>query len=114
MARVSNETNGIVSLARGIQCWPNLFLFILLDVPLYIAKYMCVYLYTYIHTYIHTHIYICIHICLHRDLYNLPSLPNNTASGTNLHKSGAVRSVDLKLIIVAVTALVLDIVKNIL
>jgi len=63
MARVSNETNGIVSLARGIQCWPNLFLFILLDVPLYIAKYMCVYLYTYIHTYTHIYIYVYISAC---------------------------------------------------
>ena len=90
---------GKVSLTRGIHCCPY-FLFILPDQRPYIAKNMCIYTYIYIYIYMHTHTHTHTHIsdCL-EILYELPLLPNNTASETLLHKSGAVRSVDWMFII---------------
>ena len=40
------------------------------------------------------YIYICIYMCVCVCVCELPLLPNYTASGSFLHKSGAVRSVD--------------------
>jgi hypothetical protein len=45
--------------------------------------------YMHVHTYIHTHISDC-----EQTVYELPLLPNKTASEIFVHKSGAVRSVD--------------------
>ena len=52
---------------------------------LYIVKNMCI----HTHTHTHTHTSDCV-----QTVYELPFLPNNTASETFLRKSGAVRSVD--------------------
>ena len=71
-----------ISLARGIQCCPNLFLFILPDQRLCDVKNVCI------------HIPDCV-----QTVYELPLVPNNTASEIFLHKSEAVRSVDWIIII---------------
>jgi len=52
----------------------------------------------YIVNNIYTHISDCVEI-----LHELPLLPNNTASKTFLHKTGAVRSVDWIFIVWALT-----------
>jgi len=63
MARVSKMASGKVSLARGIQRRPNLFLFLSLDVHLYIVKcmYVCIHVYI-LYIFIHTHISACAEI----------------------------------------------------
>jgi hypothetical protein len=63
---------------------PNFFLLLLPDQLIYIVKNMCIY----------THICDCV-----QTGFALTLLPNNTASGTFLHKSGTVRSVDWMFII---------------
>ena len=73
-----------ISLARGIHCCPKCF-FLLPNQHPYIVKNMCSY----------TRI---LSDCI-ETVYELPLLPNNTASETFLHKSGAVRSVEPMFII---------------
>ena len=67
MARMPKMASKKISLARGVHCCPYLFFFnfILPDKRLYIVRNM------FIHT------YDCVNI-----LYELPLLPNNTASAT--------------------------------
>jgi len=83
MARVIKMARGNISLAHGFQCYPN-FLLLLPDQRLYIVKNMSIYI----------HIYDGV-----ETVYELPLLPNNTASETFLHKSGAVRGVNWIVII---------------
>jgi len=64
-------------MARGIHC--SIFFYFFCLTSAYILRSIRVYIY----------ISDCLEIA-----YELPLLPNNTASETFLHKSGAVRSVD--------------------
>ena len=66
MARVPKMARGKITLARGIHCCPRFYLFILPDKHLYIAKNACT------HT---TDSKVTV--------YELPLLPNITASETN-------------------------------
>jgi hypothetical protein len=68
---------GKISLARGIHCCPNLFLFILPDQRLCNVKNVWVHIPDYVET-----------------VYELPFVPNSTASEIFLHESEAVRSID--------------------
>jgi hypothetical protein len=43
MARVSKIARGTISMARGIHCCPNFFLFLLSDQRRYVVKNMCIY-----------------------------------------------------------------------
>jgi len=81
MARVLKSAHGKISLARGIQYCPNFFEFLLPYQCIYIVKNKCIYVYA--------HISDCVEA-----VYELPLLPNDTASETFLHKLGAVRSGD--------------------
>ena len=60
---------GNISLASGIHCCPNFFIYLLPHYHSYIEKN------THIHTHTHTHTHIsdCVQI-----VYELPLLPNNT------------------------------------
>jgi len=71
-------------MARGFHCCPHSFVFVLPNPGLYIVKNMCIY--THISDFVET-------------VYELPSLPDNTACETFLHKSGSVRKCDLIFII---------------
>ena len=51
--------------------------------------YVCVCVCVYIYIYTHTHIPDCV-----TTIFDLPLVPNNTASETFVHKSGAVRNAD--------------------
>ena len=53
------------------------------------GMYIYIYIYIYIYTHTHTNISDCIEI-----VYELPLLPNNTASEIFSHPSGELRSVD--------------------
>ena len=66
-------------IASGIQCCPNFFISFTEPASLYCEEYV----------YIGLHMYDCA-----ESVYELPLLQNNTASGTFLHKSGAMRNVD--------------------
>jgi hypothetical protein len=77
-----------ISLASGIHCCPKI-LFIFSEQLLYIVKNM---------------VYIHISDCV-QTVYELPLLPNSTASEPYLHKSGAVRSVDWMSLLVPTNAL---------
>jgi len=94
MARGPKMARGKISLAHGIHCSPSSFLFLLLDQRLCIVKNarapVCVCVCVCIYIYIHTYISDCVEI-----VYELPLLPNNTASEPFLHKSGAVGSVEV-------------------
>jgi hypothetical protein len=79
VARVPNMAHGTISLARGVHNCHNLF--ISPDQRLCIVKNM------YRPTCIHTS--DCVEA-----VYELPLLPNSTASETFEHKSGRLRSVD--------------------
>jgi len=70
------------------------FLISLSDQSMYIVNNMCVCVCMYIYIYIcaHTHIWV-------ETVCALLLVPNNTASETFLHKSGAVRSVDWLVIV---------------
>jgi hypothetical protein len=78
------RTNGTlkISLSRGIHCLPNFYFICPTSIP--ILWITCV----------HTHVSDCV-----ETVYELPLLPNNTASEKFLHKSGAVRIVDRAFII---------------
>ena len=79
-----------IALARAIHPCPNFF-YLLCPNSSCILWRICVYIYT------HTHIYYV------ETVYELPLLPNNSASETFLHKSGEVRSFDWIFIIEAPT-----------
>ena len=87
MARVPEMVSGKISFARGIQCCPNFFYFFC-PISVSISWRTCVYIY--------------ISDCV-ESVYELPSLPNKTASETFLHKSGAARGVGCIFIIGALT-----------
>ena len=77
---------GKISLACGIDCCSILFISFARTAPLYVKNVcvcvcVCVCVRAHIFDYVHT-------------VYELPLLPNVTASETFLHKLGAVRSVD--------------------
>ena len=69
------------SLARGIQCSPIFFLFLLPDRRLYIVTNVCVRACVCVCVY--THIPDCV-----QTVYDLPSLPNDTASETFFTQTG--------------------------
>jgi hypothetical protein len=76
-----------IYLACGIQCCPNFFFGLIsfaLPASLYVEE----------HVYTYAHISDCV-----ETVYELPLIPNDTASETFLHKFGAVRSVDWSLLL---------------
>ena len=75
MARVPETARGKISLEHGIHCCPKFLISFARPASLYCEE--------------HTHTPDQAEI-----VYQLPLLPNNTASETFLHKSGAVRSFD--------------------
>jgi len=77
MARMPKKVRGKISLARSIHCCSIFLNFFAQSAPLYCEEY------------VYIHISDCVEI-----VYEVPLVPNNTASETFLHKSGAVRSVD--------------------
>jgi hypothetical protein len=85
VTRMTTVARGNLSLARGIPFCPIFFL--LPDQRLYAVKNVCVCVCVCLC--IRTHTSDCVGI-----VCELLLLPNNTASDTFLHKSGAVRSVD--------------------
>jgi hypothetical protein len=71
--------------ACNIHCCPNFVFFFCQKECFYIVTY--IYIHTHTHTHTHTHISDCI-----ETVYELPLLPNSTASETFLHKLDSAKS----------------------